>query len=195
MQKYKTFQEYKEDKCPYRSCEDNCLCIGDYILETEQFKTLLKMSRRKRTIMMKEVGKPVPNYHNSSSEETMLYISYPESKMTWTGKYWDVPEYTNGTTRHARALFRITPRISLSNGYGYCVCVSDISNYEDRRLESEYEKLMYKEDIKGQKVEIVWSWDWQPWDKDELKNGAWFLSVGKFYLAVKINGKIIKRFK
>lgn len=185
MSEYNSFEEYKEKVCPYRSCEDRCLCIDDYITQTKEFKNLLKAARRKRSIMMKEVGKPVPN----SDEVTKLYISYPESKMTWTGKYWDIPKYTNGTTRHARALFRITNRISI--GGGYCVCVDSLDKYEDRRLESEYEKLLSKKVIEGRNVEIVWTWEWRNWDKDEQKYGAWFLSVGAFYLAVRIDGNFV----
>ena len=156
------------------------------ILKSEQYLTLLKIAKKQRQDLCKVLGEDVNSYHNN--ETVLLYISYPQKHATWTGKYWDIPQYVNGSTRHARCLFLITPDVCI--GQGYCVQTGSRESYEKLRLESEHSKINLIETIQGHDVQISWTWEWDLEEKER-----WFIYPGEFFLETRINGKVVWREK
>jgi len=163
------------------------------ILESEQFKSLLEIARIKKKHALEKVGTPIEGEPN---QKYLLYVDYSEDKcIKKVDKYglvwWDIPSYSNGSTRHAKSLFRIG---NTCIGDGYCVCVdNDMSYYDYIKDESETEKILMTEYFDMNLVELVWTWDWRPWKKEAKKNGSYFIVVGEFYIALKINGKIVQK--
>lgn len=156
------------------------------ILMSEQYETLYKIAKKKQQNLFKLVGTPI---ENEPHEKFLLDCSYSENKMTKVGDYWDIPQYCNGTTRHAKTLFRIA---NTCIGGGYAAQVG-YSSFEDLRKESEYEKVLIVEDFGDQHVEIVWTWYWKEWTKGERAHGAYFISVGEYYLETRVDDVIITR--
>lgn len=194
-----TFEQFKATECPYASCENfrgehECLCdkaFFEKVIEpSEQFQTLFKIAKRKQRKAMRKVGKIVDE-DRDPNELFQICLHYPEDRMikqtdkdgmTW----WDVPSYTNGTTRHAQCLFRISPKTEI--GHGYCVGAEPLSKYEHIRQESETEKLLIQEHFGDHLVELVWTWDWAP----HKERNVYRIGVGDYYMAVKVNGKKVK---
>jgi hypothetical protein len=68
-----------------------------------EIDSLKRAARKQHKKLLALVGTPVPN----STETLLLYCSYPKDRMTWMEDHWDIPQYTNGSTRHAKCLFQI----------------------------------------------------------------------------------------
>lgn len=156
------------------------------ILKSEQYQSLLSIAKEQRKKLCKTLGEKITDHYNS--EEVLMYISYSEKDAIWTGKYWDIPEYTNGTTRHARCLFLITPNTCV--GQGYCVQTGSRESYEKYRLESEHSKINLVETIQDHEVEISWTWEWDLKEKER-----YFIYPSEFFLQTRINGEVVWREK
>lgn len=160
----------------------------------EQFETLLKLASTQHKRMNKIVGVPIPG---ELSEKVSLYITYPLDKCikhkmpVGLGHYWDIPRYTNGSTRHAQCLFLLPCEAVHDGAYPYSV--RDTSEIEQRYLDTpgyDREKVLIEEvfdDINH--IQVVWSFDYAVPDG----RGTWFYHIEKFWFGIKKNGILITK--
>ena len=155
---------------------------------TEQQSTLVKIAIRQHKNLAKLIGQEVPNPYNSSNEKIQLYISYPHHLATFNGKYWDIPQYTNGTTRRAQCLFLLGPMYTGDGTHAY---LGDREEIERRLKDSEREKILIQEEIDGNFIEIIWSYD----IASPNSHGQYYYYPDYFWFAIRINGIIIEKLK
>lgn len=160
-----------------------------------QFRGLLDIAITEHWKMIELVGIKISDF---SSETFNLYVSYPVSQCKMKKipgslqHYWDIPEYSNGSTRHSKCLFLLPSHAVGDACYPYLV--RDTSEVEERYKASTFydrEKILMTETIGNDFVEIVWSFDYGQPDK----NGAWYYHIQEFWFGVRVNGKIIHREK
>jgi hypothetical protein len=144
---------------------------------------LLSNAGKKYRSLMNLVGKPVPD---SDREKIQLYVDYPRKYATFNGKFWDIPEYTNGTTRRVQCLFLIAP---LHTGNGTHAYVGSEEEIEEKLVASEREKILASDTINGILIEVVWSFDIEKPNRD----GQYYYSIDAFWFGVRINGKLVKK--
>jgi hypothetical protein len=75
--------------------------------------------------------------------------------------------------------------------YPYIPKQTNHKEWVERRLESEYEKVIASKKIGDDVAEICWTWDWKPFTGEEMHYGAYYVGVGKFYFIAKVNGRIV----
>ena len=154
---------------------------------TEQKRTLVKLAKSAYEKLIQMVGEPIPG---ESHEKFMLNISYDIKECNWIDKkggYWEIPRYSNGTTRRAKCIFLIPPAYTGDGGYAYLV--RDNSVMESRFLENDnYDRrrLLIKEEIDGKLVELIWSFDFGT----PNKNGQYYYWIDKYWFGVVIDGEL-----
>lgn len=160
----------------------------------EQFETLLKLAARQHARMIKMVGVPIPG---ELSEKVSLYLTYPldkctKEKMPYSfGHYWDIPRYTNGSTRHAQCLFLMPCEAVCDGAYPYLV--KDTKEIEQRYLDTpgyDREKILIEEVFDGMNlIQVVWSFDYAV----PNGQGTWYYHVERFWFGIKKNGVLITK--
>jgi hypothetical protein len=160
-----------------------------------QFKTFLKIADSLQKKMESLVDQNIPG---ESHEKFLLYISYDIercAKQPIPGTphcYWDIPEYTNGTTRHAKCLF-LLPWHSVGDAC-HPYLIQDTSEVEKRYLQNkgyDREKILLSEFFGEDLIEVVWSFDY---DKPR-KEGNYYYSIDKFWFGIKKDNVLILKSK
>lgn len=158
-----------------------------------QFSTLLKIAESIQEKMTSYIGHPIPGERN---EKFLLYISYDQKyckKVSIHGtsqNYWDIPQYSNGTIRHAKCLFLVPSHDVEDAAYPYLI--KDNSEMEQKYSDDpgyDREKVLMKEFFGKDKIEIVWSFDY----KKPEKYGNYFYVIDNFWFGIRKNGVLISK--
>lgn len=156
---------------------------------TEQMDSLVKIAKKKHKDLIKLVGQDVqPQLNSYSSEKLQLYISYPEKYCTFNGKFWDIPQYSNGSTRHAQCLFLLGSMACGDAEYAY---VGSWDEINENLKSGEREKILIEEYIDDNLVELIWSFDMCA----PRREGQHWYSVDYFWFAARINGIVYEKHK
>lgn len=155
---------------------------------TEQMTSLVNIAKTQHQKLFKLIGQPVEDWYPKNKEKIQLYVQYPEKFCKYNGQYWDIPEYTNGSTRHVKALFRLDMMACGDAEYAYRGSWDEIN---EKLKGCEREKLLIKEYIDGNLVELIWSYDM----KAPEQYGQHWYSVDYFWFAAKINGIVYQKHK
>lgn len=160
----------------------------------EQFSTLLKLAKKRHKAMMALVGEKIEDEPNETFE---IYHPYP---LKYANKimhpkgfyYWDIPEYSNGSTRNARCLFLLPSHAVADAMYPYLI-------RDNSEMEAKYaltpgydrDRLLITETIGNDEIEIIWSFDY----KKPSKHGNYWYSIDKFWFGVRVNGLVLHQDK
>jgi hypothetical protein len=151
--------------------------------DTEQFKTLMLIAKKKVKDYESLIGREVPN---SPNETISMFISdRVEHGATYKNGYWDCPNFTAGTTRRAQGIFRVDPG-HYPGDYGGCRYPQKFKD-KYKKL-SEFEKILITEYFGEDFVEIIWAWDWMSHEK--AGPDCWGLAMEQPEIKVRINGII-----
>jgi hypothetical protein len=156
----------------------------------QQEKSFLQIANLIYENMSRNIGTSI---EGERSEKFQLYISYDIKKAEWVDRpvtegygYWNIPRYTNGSTRRAECLF-LLPCTAVGDA-AYPYLVKDNSEMEKKFTEGyNRERILAWEYFGEDKVEIIWSFDFgkpHPYGQHHY----W---VDKFWFGLRINGEIV----
>lgn len=155
-------------------------------------RALLQLAASRHKKLMKLVGVPInkswPGEH--TDDNVKLQISYPVGRCVKNGELWDIPQYTNGSTRRASCLFLLPPDAVGDGMYAYAV--SNNSEMEERFKESplyDREKVLASESRNVNLFEVVWSYDFG----SPRSEGQHYYWVKEFWFGVRVNGKLLSK--
>lgn len=150
-----------------------------------KIETILKKAKNEFKRLNSFVGQPVPK---SDGEKVRLAIDYFRDEAIYNEKegYWDIPQYTNGTTRPARCIFLLHLLVC---GDGEHCCVGSWEEINRHLAKSEREKILASGEVDGNLVEYIWSYDMA----GPLREGQWWYHIDHFWIGLRINGQIISR--
>jgi hypothetical protein len=151
------------------------------IMTAELSKSVLKKAKAAHKKLFNRIGTQISE---NSSEKVLLCVSYPVKYCNKVDGIWDIPSYTNGTTRRTQCIFLI-PSTAVGDG-AYAYSVSNNTEMEERFKESDMydrEKVLASERVGKNLIEIVWSFDFSAPNRDVQQ----YYSIDKFWFGVKVN--------
>jgi len=153
---------------------------------SEQAETLLKIAQKTYKKLYKKVGVPIEGEPN---ETFLLSCSYSIEDCNWMGDHWDIPRYSNGSTRHTKCLFLIPPTYTGDGAYPY-ICDNN-DTMEERFIGKDYdrEKVLIKEYFSENLVEVIWSFDFGA----PSSEGQYYYFMDKFWFGIRLNGELIDK--